>query len=155
MKETTAECVYDHTGFITPDIDQSVQFWTEVMGFDSQPIGQRRQEWISIFTGVPGADIELVHLFGHGTHIEFIQFVKPIGEPIDAKANQPNIAHLCFRVNDVDAWRTKILAGGGSLQGEIVAITEGVAKGLRGLYMRDPHGVQIELVEHARSPLAR
>lgn len=147
MPDDQVECTYDHTGFITPDVEASVKFWTEVMGFEAQPIGARRQEWISTFMGVPGADVILVHLFGHGTHIEFIEFKAPVGETVRAAANQPNISHLCFRVTDVEAWRSKILAGGGSLQGELVAITEGIAKGLRGLYMRDPHGLMIELVE--------
>ena len=57
-----------------------------------------------------------------------------------------DLAALIAR-KDVAALRDDILANGGALQGELTEITEGIAAGLRGLYMRDPHGVLIELVE--------
>lgn len=136
----------DHTGWITPDIERSVDFWTHVMGFEAQPIGERRQPWIAAFMGVPGAQVRLVHLYGHGGHIEFIQFDEK-DAPSIPRGSQPGAAHICLRVKDVAALRGDILANGGSLQGEMTEITEGIAAGLRGLYMRDPHGVLIELVE--------
>lgn len=147
MSAANVEAVFDHVGFITPDIERSVAFWTDAMGFDAQPIGERRQEWIATFIGVPGADVRLVHLFGHGTHLEFIEFVNPVGEPLSTAANQPLVAHVCLRVRDLDGWRERVLSGGGALQGDTVAIPEGMNKGLRGLFMKDPHGVLIELVE--------
>ncbi len=136
----------DHMGWITPNIDRSVAFWTEVMGFEAKPIGERRQPWIADFMGVPGAQVRLVHLYGHGGHIEFIQLDK-LDTPSIPRGSQPGAAHVCLRVKNVTALRDDILANGGTLQGELTQITEGIAAGLRGLYMRDPHGVLIELVE--------
>ena len=136
----------DHTGWITPDIEISVKFWTDVMGFEAKPIGERRQPWIATFMGVPGAQVRLVHLYGHGGHVEFIQFEEQ-DEPSNPRGSQPGAAHICLRIKDLDGLRGDILANGGSLQGETTEITEGIAAGLRGLYMRDPHGVLIELVE--------
>lgn len=137
----------DHTGFITDDIEASVKFWTEVMGFEAKPIGERVQPWIGTFMGVPGANVRLVHLYGHGGHIEFIEFRTPKGEPVRPAGNAPGAAHVCLRLKDVAGLREDILAAGGSEQGEFVAIGEGIAAGLRGLYMRDPLGILIELVE--------
>lgn len=141
---------YDHAGFITPDIETSVRFWRDVMGFDAQPVGERRRDWIADFMGVPQASVRLVHLYGHGTHIEFIAFDQPDDTVLTPRASQGNVAHLCFRTSDVDALRARILLGGGAEQGRLVTIDEGIAKGLRGLYMKDPHGVLIEIVEQAK-----
>jgi catechol 2,3-dioxygenase-like lactoylglutathione lyase family enzyme len=138
---------FGHTGFITPDIERSVEFWSNVLGFRPEPIGERSAPWLERFIGVPGAHMRLAHLFGHGAHIEFIQFVSPPGEPIRPAANQPGAAHVCLRVTRLPELRQEILDAGGSLQGEVSKITEGIAKGLRGLFMRDPHGILIELVE--------
>lgn len=138
---------YDHTGFITHSIEESVAFWEGVMGFRAEPVGSRREAWISRFMGVPGADVRLVHLYGLGTHIEFIEFASPKGEPIRPAANAPGAAHICLRVENLGSIRAAILASGGALQGDTVEITEGIAKGLQGLYMRDPNGIMIELVE--------
>ena len=144
------EITFDHTGFITPDIDASVRFWDGVLGFKAQPIGTRRLPWIAAFTGVSEAQVRLVHLYGHGAHIEFIQFDTPQDVPATPRASQGNVTHVCLRTLDVDALRARILTGGGSDQGSMVTIAEGIAKGLRGLYMRDPHGVLIEIVEQPR-----
>lgn len=138
---------YDHAGFITSSLERSIAFWEGVMGFKAEPIGTRSEPWISKFMGVPNADVRLVHLYGLGTHIEFIEFKQPAGTPIKPAANQPGAAHLCFRVKDLETIRSQILANGGELQGDTAEITEGIAKGLRGLYMRDPNGIMIELVE--------
>jgi len=140
---------FGHTGFITPDIERSVAFWSEVLGFRPEPIGERSAPWLERFIGVPGAHMRLAHLFGHGAHIEFIEFVSPPGEPIRPDANQPGAAHICLRATRLVELRQEILDAGGALQGEISEITEGIAKGLRGLFMRDPHGILIELVEVA------
>lgn len=143
----TRAITFDHTGFITPDIERSVAFWTKVLGFRAEPIGERSRPWLAQFIGVPGAHMRLVHLYGHGAHLEFIQFVSPSGEPIHPAANQPGVAHICLRVTQLSELRQAILDAGGALQGEMSEITEGIAKGLRGLFMRDPHGILIELVE--------
>ncbi|UXT61185.1 hypothetical protein FY134_26160 (plasmid) [Agrobacterium fabrum] len=140
----------DHTGWITPDIERSVAFWTNVMGFEAKPIGERRQPWISRFMGVQNAQVKLVHLYGHGGHIEFIQFEEQ-DTPAVPRGSQPGAAHVCLRIKNVEALRDDILRNGGSEQGQLTEITEGIAAGLRGLYMRDPHGVLIELVELPRS----
>src|ERR1700720_939579 len=66
--------VFDHTGFITPSLEGSVRFWSEVMGFDPKPSVERKGDWVAPFTGVPGAELKIAHLFGHGPHLEFIEF---------------------------------------------------------------------------------
>lgn len=147
MSLTEDNARYDHVGFITHSIEASVAFWQGVMGFEARPVGTRSEPWIARFMGVPGADVRLVHLYGLGTHIEFIEFASPKGDPVRPAANAPGAAHLCIRVKELGPIRSAILANGGTLQGETTEITEGIAKGLRGLYMRDPNGIMIELVE--------
>ena len=147
MTLTDDTAKYDHAGFITHSVEESVAFWQGVMGFRAEPVGTRREPWISTFMGVPGADVKLVHLYGLGTHLEFIEFVTPKGAAVRPAANSPGAAHLCIRVRELAPIRAAILANGGALQGETTEITEGIAKGLKGLYMRDPNGIMIELVE--------
>ena len=139
---------FGHTGFVTPSIERSVAFWTTVMGFRAEAVGERGAPWLGRFIGVPDARMRLVHLYGHGAHLEFIEFVPPQGAPIAPAANQPGAAHVCLKVTGLDALRDEILAAGGALQGEVAEITEGIATGGRGLFMRDPHGLMIELVEN-------
>lgn len=141
------DITFDHTGFITPDLETSVRFWEDILGFRAQPIGERKEAWISQFLGVDGVEIRLAHLFGHGTHIEFIQFMNPEDSMSENRLTQGNVGHVCLSTSDADALRARILAGGGSDRGRMVTITEGTAEGRRGLYMADPHGLLIEILE--------
>jgi catechol 2,3-dioxygenase-like lactoylglutathione lyase family enzyme len=139
--------VFDHTGFITPSLEDSVRFWSEVMGFDPMPSVERKGDWVAPFTGVDGAELKIAHLFGNDTHLEFIEFGAAGGASGQPRANDCGTGHVCFKVQDLDATVERILAGGGKLAGRITEITEGPAAGIRGLYLRDPHGVIIELLE--------
>jgi catechol 2,3-dioxygenase-like lactoylglutathione lyase family enzyme len=93
---------------------------------------------------VPDAKLKIAHLFGHGTHLEFIEFGAAGGATGEPRANDSGTGHVCFKVADLDASVERIRAGGGKLTGRI---TEGAVAGIRGLYLRDPYGVLIELLE--------
>ena len=69
MSLTDETAKYDHAGFITHSVAESVAFWQDVMGFRAEPVGTRREAWIAGFMGVPGAAVKLVHLYGLGTHL--------------------------------------------------------------------------------------
>lgn len=139
--------VYDHTGFITPSIERTLEFWTGVMGFDAQPVVERYGAWVEGFTGVKGGKLRIVHLFGHDSHLEFIEFASGAREASELPANLPATGHVCFKVADIEKTYAAIVAGGGSAVGEITTITEGGIAGSRGLYMRDPNGVLIEILQ--------
>lgn len=141
-----ADARLDHTGWFTPDIERSARFWTEILGFTPGPIQERRLPWLGKLMGIPVARARIVHLFGHGGHIEFIQLDEPPGLLSSAGPHHFE-GHVCFRLKDVASVRDRILAAGGQSQGELTDISEGTARGLRGMYIRDPHGVLIELIE--------
>ncbi len=136
-----------HTGFITPSLEGSVRFWCDVMGFVAKPSVERNGDWVEPFTGVKGATLKIAHLAGYGTNIELIEFAKASGERKPPQTNHGGTGHVCFKVGDLDGTVARILAAGGSLAGTITTITEGPASGIRGLYLRDPYGVLIELLE--------
>lgn len=144
----TISITFDHTGFITPDLEGSLRFWSETMGFDPKPVVERKGDWVPGLTGVPGAQLKLVHLFGHDTHIELIEFLAAAGSSETPAANQAGAGHICLKVSDVEAMRDKIVAAGGRAIGAVTTVTEGpLAGNLRGLYMADPYGVLIELLQ--------
>lgn len=140
----------DHIGWYTPDLEASVTFWTQVMGFEATPVQERYMPWIGQLIGLPGAKLRLVHLFGHGGHIEFIQ-IQQASAPTEALSHLSHGAHICLRVKDIVCISEAIVTGGGSLQGQLTPIGEGKAAGLKGIYARDPHGVLIELIELCRT----
>lgn len=139
--------VYDHTGFITDDLDSTLAFWTGVMGFEAVPVVERSQAWVEGFTGVAGASLRIAHLFGLGAHLEFIEFTRAGTAATPLAVNLPATGHVCFKVPDLQRVHDAILAAGGSAAGRITTITEGKIAGSKGLYMRDPNGVLIEILQ--------
>jgi catechol 2,3-dioxygenase-like lactoylglutathione lyase family enzyme len=138
---------FDHTSFTVGDIERGVRFWTEVMGFTAAPIADRDGGWQARMTGVAGARLRVAHLHGHGQHLELIQY---LGQP-DAVAgyppDRPGAAHVCFMVSDIRAVVDRILAAGGAAQGEIAEVARPGVQTCLAVYVRDPNGILVELVQ--------
>jgi catechol 2,3-dioxygenase-like lactoylglutathione lyase family enzyme len=138
---------FNHTSFTVTDMDRAVRFWTSALGFEARSVSPRSGEWQAKVTGVPGAGLLVAHLFGHGTHIEFIQYTSGAGAARRIDPNMACAAHICLEVSDIEeTWATLIEAGASS-QGEVTEVDNGPVKGLKAGYLRDPGGIIIELVE--------
>jgi catechol 2,3-dioxygenase-like lactoylglutathione lyase family enzyme len=138
---------FNHTSFTVGDMDRAVRFWTEAMGFRAASVSERAGGWQEQVTGVPGAQLLVAHLHGHGHHMEFIQY---LGRPQEGARYAPDAAgaaHVCFEVSDIWSVADKLVAAGATWQGEIAEVTHGSMRGCYAAYVRDPNGILIELVQ--------
>lgn len=142
---------FDHCGFVTTDMDATLRFWTTVIGLEQpQPVVERSGDWVAEMTGVPRARLRIAHLYGDGVHLEFLEFTGgSSGNPALPAGNDRCTGHVCLRVTDVVATCQRLQAAGAALQGRITTITEGGATGLQGVYIRDPNGLLVELLQIA------
>ena len=138
---------FNHTSFTITDMDSSVRFWTAALGFEARSVSPRSGAWQSSVTGVQGAGLLVAHLHGHGTHIEFIQYMSGAGSAARLEPNMACAAHVCFDVTDIESTWTALLAAGAVPQGQITLVDNGPVRGLKAGYLRDPNGIIIELVE--------
>lgn len=138
---------FNHTSFTVPDLDRAVAFWTEQLGFRAASVSERSGDWQGRVTGVTGARLRVAHLFGHGHHMEFIQYLSGTDASRRLEPNMAGAAHVCLEVTDIHATARQLLAAGATLQGQMVEVTSGVASGGRAGYIRDPNGILIELYE--------
>jgi catechol 2,3-dioxygenase-like lactoylglutathione lyase family enzyme len=150
---------FNHTSFTVADIERTVTFWTEALGFELASLSPRAGDWQGRVTGVPGAELKVAHLYGHGHHMEFIQYLKGGGPAPALQPSMPGVAHVCIEVDDIHAAWRELLAAGATPQGEICEVATGPVQGFRAAYIRDPGGIVIELLEvaagktsHAKSP---
>lgn len=138
---------FNHMSFTVADMDLSVRFWTSVLGFEARSVSPRSGGWQARVTGVRNAGLLVAHLHGHGTHIEFIQYLSGAGSMERIEPNAACAAHVCLEVDDIeDTWANLMTAGAG-LQGEIAIVGNGPVSGVKAGYLRDPNGIIIELVE--------
>jgi catechol 2,3-dioxygenase-like lactoylglutathione lyase family enzyme len=138
---------FDHTSFTVVDIDRAVAFWRDVMGFTLSDLSPREGAWLGAVVGVPGARCRIAHLHGHGTHLEFIQYLAPVGADVTGPPNRPGTAHVAFVVSDIETLARRMLEAGAREQGRITRCTSGPATGCLAVYLCDPNGIMVELVE--------
>src|SRR5436309_2034980 len=99
---------FDHTSFTVTDIGRSVRFWRDALGFSVASVSPRSGDWQGTVTGVPGAALIVAHLYGHGHHMEFIQYLEPIEPTPRLEPNMGGVAHVCVRVDDIEKTWTEL-----------------------------------------------
>ena len=141
---------YDHTSFTVPDLDKGVTFWRDIMRFRVDDVSDRTQPWLGQVVGVPDASCRIAHLFGYGLHLELIEYIDPVddqGNVLFGPANRPGSAHMAFLVDEIHPFVNHMLAGGASTVGEIALCDGGHADSCHAVYLADPNGIIVELVE--------
>ena len=138
----------NHTSFTVSDLDRSIAFFSEVLGFEMVNRALRDPKLISSITGVPGADIEVAYIQGPGHRLELIQYHGPSERSqVDSRPCDSGFAHVAYDVDDVDA----AVAASAPYQvlpiGEVTVIDKGPNAGRKVVYLRDPDGVTIEYIE--------
>jgi|AP12_2_1047962.scaffolds.fasta_scaffold22139_2 catechol 2,3-dioxygenase-like lactoylglutathione lyase family enzyme len=140
---------YDHTSFTVKDIDRTVGFWTQTMGFELNSLSPRTQPWLGEVVGEPGATCRIAHLAGHGMNLEFIDYDgKAPGENVFGPATRAGAAHIAFHVDDIAGFSETMLTGGATMLGQISRCgSDAMTAGCLAVYMKDPEGIIVELVE--------
>jgi len=141
----------DHTGITVSNLERSVQFWQNVLGFEFSHAAHQKGELAQEITGVEGAEIRLAVLKTPGGHkIELLEYLAPADR---RRANlQPcdvGSVHVALLVDDLDAVLAQITASGWEAAGKPQTLTSGPNAGKRVVYVRDPDGTTIELMQPA------
>lgn len=63
----------DHTGFTVADIERSLAFWQDVLGFELSHRAHHTGDLASEVTGVAGAEISIAVLKAPGHRIELLE----------------------------------------------------------------------------------
>lgn len=138
---------FNHTSFTVADIDKSVRFWTEMLGFKAASVSPRQGEWQEAVTGIANASLMVAHLYGHGHHVEFIQYLRGAMPGTPPQPAFPGTAHVCLEVDDIAQTWSELLAAGATSQGRIASVRSGPVEDCLAGYIRDPNGIIIELLE--------
>src|SRR5882672_8389811 len=67
----------DHTGITVANLERSLAFWRDVLGFELSHRPHQTGELASEITGVSGAEISIAVLKGYGHKIELLQYLAP------------------------------------------------------------------------------
>jgi glyoxylase I family protein len=146
----------DHINIVVADLERSVKFYTEVLGFRKTHDVYMEGDWIEAIIGLRGVKglVAFVEPPGGGVRIELLQYQAPVGValPQNSRANTRGLRHVALRVDDITAMTTKLRAAGVTLFSDPVRVPAGVVKFAAGdktlVYFLDPDGVILELAEY-------
>jgi catechol 2,3-dioxygenase-like lactoylglutathione lyase family enzyme len=141
----------NHTGFTVSNLDRSISFFRDVLGFAVISKAPRDPEAISRITGVAGARVMIAYLQGPGHKIELIEYLAPEERghvrprPCDA-----GHAHLAFEVDDIEAAIAEAEDHNVRPIGMIMTVDKGPNAGARAAYLQDQDGITIEFIQPPR-----
>ena len=72
---------------------------------------------------------------------------QPRGAPIPTQVYTPGNAHMCLRVNDIEALYARLVAAGIEFLSPPMAVTAGPNQGRKAVYLRDPDGIIVQLMD--------
>lgn len=139
-----------HVGIQVADLDRSLAFYQGLLGFELITRQVRDEAYVGEVTGYPGVTLHLAHLRppGGSVVVELTEYRGVDRAPVDTSTANPGTAHTCYVVDDVDAVHAALLAAGvRPVSRHVVAPDAGIAKGGKVVYVQDPDGVRVELLQ--------
>lgn len=138
-----------HFALTVSDMDRSLAFYTGLFGLEVASDREVERDYVEQITAVPGAHQRLVHLSGYGQRLELLEYKAPRGELRARPLQDAGSAHVCFITDDLDAEVTRLHAAGVTFRSLPVVTTSGPNRGGRGIYIEDPDGNAVEVVQLA------
>ena len=138
----------NHTSFTVSDVERSVAFYRDLLGFKLLSLAERPQGFAEIATGIPGAHLKVAYLEAPGGHrLELVQYLSPPGAKLDTRTNNVGSAHLALIVVDLRLVYQEFKAKGVRFKGEPIETPAGPNKGNLMVYMLDPDDFTLELIQ--------
>ena len=136
-----------HTCFTVADMEASLAFWTGALGFELWSRDPWTSPGLQRSVGVPGVAMDIAMLRGHGYEIELIACGETAGPALDVEPHRAGASHLAFMCDDIEATTAALVAAGARMQGSIEWIEDDPKQACWAVYLRDPSGILLELIQ--------
>lgn len=146
----------DHLNIVVTELERSVRFYTELLGFRLAREATLEGEWIDRIVGLKGVKGRVAYVVAPAgePRIELLCYDAPVGENpvVNARANTVGLRHLALRVDDIAAMTARLRAAGVEVFSDPVRVPHGIVQHDQGektlVYFLDPDGVILELAEY-------
>lgn len=139
-----------HVGVTVRDLGRAVAFYSAFLGVEPEVAKIYDSPYTSDQVGYPNAvlDIAIFRIPESDLRLELIQYLQPVGTPVDTETNNPGTWHVCFGSTSLDDDFDRLVGLGATPRsGRPVLITSGPNEGKRVAYLRDLDGLTIELIQ--------
>ncbi|UCE87709.1 MAG: VOC family protein [Deltaproteobacteria bacterium] len=143
-----------HLGICVADRDRSLRFYRDGLGFREVSRLRARGAATATLLQVADAEVEATFLERDGVRIELLAYAKPghCGPSQPGPMNRLGLTHLSLRVDDLDGTLAALRATDARVLDE--TRIEIAAADTRAVFVTDPDGTRIELVQAPGDPAA-
>ncbi|MFO1540191.1 MAG: VOC family protein [Chloroflexota bacterium] len=148
-----------HGGVTVGDMDASLRFYRDGLGLEVTLDAERDAPYLHETLAVRFRALRYVLLRVPGTEggtiVELLEYLDAERAPAAARPSDPGSGHLCLQVADAAALHARLIAMGYRARSErVVPITAGANAGGSIVYVADPDGYWVELLERPAAPPA-
>ena len=143
-----------HVGFSVSNLERSIAFYRDGLGLVLHHRQTGDNPYTRTLVGYPDAIIHVAQFVIEGVEpppsghvLELIEYEQPKGEHLEPSNARIGSGHLAFTVDAIDEAARRVTEHGGVLLSEPVEITAGINTGGRAVYLRDPDGITLELLQ--------
>ena len=138
---------FHNVSLTVKDADASAAWYTENFGFEVESDSVRTPDFSAQVTGVPGAHLRVVHMGGHGLHLELMEYKGAAGDAVDTSPNNAGCLQIGFVVDDAEALYEKLKADGTTMcSPEPATVPSGPIQGSKIFFCKDPDGVVLKFL---------
>ncbi|QGQ45128.1 hypothetical protein E6W99_21480 [Metabacillus sediminilitoris] len=157
MKMSKGKVVgFIHSGITVKSLENALDFYVNILGFELLSTQVAKSDYIFDIVEIPGLqEIKIAFVQIPGGHvIEILEYVGIDTYSGSARSCDYGTGHICLRVENLDAMFEELTAKGIKFKSKKVAnITAGANKGSKAVYMLDPDGYIIELMEKSKTKI--
>lgn len=138
-----------HTGLTVRSLSKSLEFYRDLLGMEEVFNWEPKADYLRQVTGYPDAEfhISVLKIPGIDYFLELLEYRNIESVEIDHRNGNPGIAHISFQVEQLDLWFEFLRNKGVQYVSIPVTPTLGPNKGGRIVYLIDPDGFRVELIE--------
>ena len=143
----------DHIGIQVRDVERSARFYEQSLGFERVERWSLSHPYVQRVVGYhPDVTLEiaLLKIPSSELFLEILEYRGVEGAAVDPATANPGTAHFCLFVEDLDGLYAELTRNGVEFVSEVQTPTWGPNEGGRLVYMKDPDGIRVELVETAK-----
>jgi catechol 2,3-dioxygenase-like lactoylglutathione lyase family enzyme/uncharacterized protein YciI len=146
---------FGHVGLQVRDLDKSLVYYKEIIGLVEIDRQVRSDEYLQQVTGYAGVELDIAVLMEprSGALVELLEYRRVPRMPVDPATANPGTAHICFEVDDVDEIYARVRAAGERAVSAPVTPGSGRWSAGRSVYLIDPDGIRVELVQRSTASL--
>jgi catechol 2,3-dioxygenase-like lactoylglutathione lyase family enzyme len=137
-----------HTGVTVSDMEASIAFYRDTLGLSVSDPLHLSGPVVSRIVGIAGAELDVAYVRAPGHILELMCFIQPKGGARAARLlYDSGFSHICIKVKDLEFVMQAASSAGFVASSPVERLQDGPASGLKVVYVRDPDGVLIELME--------